>query len=83
MKKWLESVLESLNETTDDGSGKRLVSALTITYSFYCLSIPMHPKLDLLAVPLLRMLQLKPNTETKRCPDYDLLCSVLPKKKRY
>ena len=82
MKEWLESIVKSLKEVPDDGSGKRLVSAFTALYCFYQLAIPMHPKLDDFVVPLLRMLQLKPS-DTKMCPGYDLLCSALPKENRY
>ena len=82
MKEWLESIVKKLKEIPEDGSGKRLVSAFTIAYCFYQLYIPMHPKLDQFVVPLLQMLQLKPS-KTKMCPEYELLCNVLPKEKRY
>ena len=72
--------MKTLKETPDDGSGKQLVSAVTVAYCFYQLSISMHPKLDDFAVPLLQMLRLKPSN--KICPGYDLLCSVMPRKSR-
>ena len=83
MKEWLESIVESLKEIPDDGSGRRLVSAVTIAYCFLQLAIPTnYLNLDECILPLLQMLQLKA-AESKMCPDYHLLCSVLPKENRY
>ena len=82
MKEWLELITKNLTAIPDDGSGKRLVSAVTIACCFYRLGIPLHPEVDEFVVPLLQMLQLKP-TKSKMYPQYHLLCSVLPKENRY
>ena len=72
--------MKDLKEVPDDGSGKRLVSAVTIACCYSKLAIPIHPKLDEFVLPLLQMLQLKPSN--MMCPGYNLLCSVLPKTSR-
>ena len=80
MKEWLESVVADLIELQGVDSGRRLASALTIACCFYFLSI-FHPKFDKFLVPLLKLLELKVDLERKQCPDYDLVCSLLPKNK--
>lgn len=82
MKEWLESVVEKLIEEPDNGSGKHLVAAVAIAYCFHKYVI-LKADLDKFTLPLLSMLQLRPNVERKFCPDYDLLCSFLTKEERY
>ena len=81
MKEWLESIVKVLEERANDCSGKHLVSAATIAYCFYVLTLS-QPKLEKFAVPLLGMLELKGNVETRRCPDYDFLCTTLSTERR-
>ena len=72
--------MKKLENVPDDGSGKQVVSAVTIVWCFSQLGLSFNPKVDEFVVPLMTMLQLKPSN--KVCPGYDLLCSVLPKEDR-
>ena len=81
MREWLESVVKKVANEPDDGHGRRLVAAVTIAYCYHELSIP-YPNIDKFTVPLLDMLQLKPNVVDKICPDFDQLCDVLPSELR-
>ena len=81
MREWLESVVKKVADEPHDGHGRRLVAAATIAYCFHQLLIP-YPNIDKFTVPLLNMLQLEPNVVDKTCPDYDLLCNLLPSELR-
>ena len=79
MKEWIESVVADLKE--EAGGGKRLVSALTLAYCFWKLGIN-HPKYKEFVFPVLEMLQLSVDTETRTCPEYDFACSSIQTKYR-
>ena len=78
MKEWLESVVDALQ---DGVAGNKLASALCVTH---CLpKIGIHNlKIERFALPLVKMLYLKPNLEKKECSDYMHLCEILPEKYR-
>ena len=74
MKEWLESVVDALqNEETM----KQLASALCIAHCVAKLGI-YNVKIEKFALPIVRMLYLKPDLERKVCPDYVYLCEILP-----
>lgn len=82
MKAWLQSIVASLQEEGAESRGK-LVSAVCVAYCFLQ-SIPSaQPKIDKFVIPLLKMLQIKPDLANQACPSYEYLCEVLPSKSRY
>lgn len=74
MKEWLESVVIRLKDVPDDES-RKLLSAVTIACCFYNF-IAQYSKIDMFAISVLEMLQLRPNVG--RCLSYELLCNALP-----
>ena len=73
MKEWLESVVDEAAEKTT----KQLASALCIAHCLPQLGIH-NVKIEKFALPLVKMLYLKPDVERKECPDYVSLCEILP-----
>ncbi len=72
MKVWLEEVVEELVEESDDSGGRRIVSALTIAHCFLTLELS-QPKHENFLFPVLEMLQLSVDLESRRCHVYDLV----------
>ncbi len=81
LKEWLELIVADLIQLPSDHSGKHMVSALTIAYCFYALGVP-QPKLDKFAVPVLKLLELTTDLENRQCPEYSVVCSVMPDEKQ-
>ena len=74
MKEWLESVVDALQSEAAEKTMKQLASALCIAHCLSQLSI----KIEKFALPLVKMLYLKPDLERKECPEYVSLCEILP-----
>ncbi len=81
LKEWLELIVADLIQLPSDHSGKHMVSALTIAYCFCTLGVS-HPKLDKFAVPVLKLLEVTTDLEKRQCPEYPVVCSVLPNEKQ-
>lgn len=82
MKEWLESIVDALQDGAAENQKNQLVSAVCVTHCLRKSGI-FNIKLDKFALPLVRMLYLRPNLEKKDCPDYQYLCDFLPKQHRY
>jgi len=82
MKEWLESIVDALQDGAAENEMNRLVSAGCVTHCLREIFI-YNLKLDKFALPLVRMLYLRPDLEKKECPYYLYLCDLLPKQHRY
>ena len=81
MKKWLESVVNALQDGAAGNTMRQLASALCVTHCLPKVGI-FNLRVDKFAHSLVGMLQLKHNSVKKVCPDYVYLCEILPKKDR-
>ena len=77
MKEWLESVVDALQSEAAEKTTKQLTSALCIAHCLPRLGIH-NVKIEKFALPLVKMLYLKPDLERKECPEYVSLCEILP-----
>jgi len=76
MKKWLESIVDALQDGALENTMKQLVSAVCVTHCLRRIGI-LELKHDMFALPLVRILNLRPDLQ-KECPDYLYLCDFLP-----
>jgi len=67
-----------LQEELAENPEKQLVSAVCVAYCFLQNLSRAMPKIDKFVVPLLKMLQIKPDLANQVCPSYVYLCEVLP-----
>ena len=77
MKEWLESVVDALQSEAAEKTTKQLASALCIAHCLPQLGIH-NVKIEKFALPLVKMLYLKPDLERKECPEYVSLSEILP-----
>ncbi len=80
MKEWMESVVEEL--MVSNGSGRRVISALTIAHCFKRLEIT-QPKQKNFLFPVFEMLELGVEMQQKTCPDFELIQAHLLTEHRY
>ena len=81
MKAWLESVVDALQSDGTERTIELLASALCVTHCLPKIGI-YNLKMERFALPLLKMLHLKPDLERKECFEYMHLCEILPKNYR-
>ena len=77
MKEWLESVVDALQSEAAEKRTNQLASALCIAHCLSQLGIH-NVKIEKFALPLVKMLYLKPDLKRKECPEYVSLCEILP-----
>ncbi len=79
---WLETAVEQLMKQKENKQGRRLISALAIAY-YLNMFQPSDPKQKEFLVPLLEMLQLHVDSDSKTCPGYTSVKAVVPPEHRY
>ncbi len=74
--------MEQLMKQKENKHGRRLISALAIAY-YLNMFQPSDPKQKGFLVPLLEMLQLQVDSNSKTCPGYTSVEAVVLPKHRY
>lgn len=74
MNEWLENVVMKLHRVKT--LQRQFISAICVACCLHLCQVDSRLKKDYL-FPLLRMLQVQPDRESRTCPEYTCLCDLL------